>query len=99
MCLTPAHINTINSTAHAVLGEGARVTLFGSRVDDQARCGDVDLMVEVSQVLAELALMSAQIAIRLLRTFEGWHVNVLLRAPNLQELAIQRVAAQQGVPL
>ncbi len=89
----------INSTAQAVLGEGARVTFFGSRVDNQARGGDVDLMIEVPQALAEPALMSAQIAIRLLRTFEGWHVNVLLRAPNLQEFAIQRVAAQQGVPL
>ena len=27
------------------------------------------------------------------------HVDVLLRAPNLHELAIHREAAQQGVPL
>lgn len=30
---------------------------------------------------------------------EGRHVDVLLKAPNLQELAIHRVAAQQEVPL
>jgi predicted nucleotidyltransferase len=46
MRLTPAQINTIQSTVHAVLGEGAQVTLFGSRVDDEQKGGDVDLYVE-----------------------------------------------------
>ena len=39
MPLTPAQINTIKSTATAVLGEGVQVTLFGSRVDDAAKGG------------------------------------------------------------
>jgi hypothetical protein len=43
--------------------------------------------------------MSAQIASRLSRAFEVRHVDMLLKAPNLQELAIHRVAAQQGEPL
>jgi hypothetical protein len=33
MRLTPAQINTIKSTATLVLGVGAQVTLFGSRVN------------------------------------------------------------------
>jgi hypothetical protein len=35
MRLTPAQIDTIQSTVHAVLGEGVQVTLFGSRVHHQ----------------------------------------------------------------
>jgi hypothetical protein len=35
MRLTPAQIDTIKSTAQAVLGEGTQVTLFGSRVHHQ----------------------------------------------------------------
>ena len=46
MRLTPAQINTIKSTATAVLGEGAQVWLYGSRLDDERRGGDVDLLVE-----------------------------------------------------
>lgn len=47
MRLTPAQIDTIKSTTTSVLGEGVRVTLFGSRLNDQQRGGDVDLYVEV----------------------------------------------------
>jgi hypothetical protein len=39
MRLTPAQIATIKSTAQAVLGQGAQVTLFGFRVDDTAKGG------------------------------------------------------------
>ncbi len=46
MRLTPAQINTIKSTATAVLGEGVQVWLYGSRLDDERRGGDVDLLVE-----------------------------------------------------
>lgn len=46
MRLTDAQIATIKSTISAVLGEGARVTLFGSRLHDQQMGGDIDLFVE-----------------------------------------------------
>jgi predicted nucleotidyltransferase len=46
MRLTPTQIDTINSTAQAVLGEGARVWLYGSRLDDDRRGGDIDLLIE-----------------------------------------------------
>ena len=50
MRLTPAQIDTIKSTAQAVLGEGVQVTLFGSRVHDEQKGGDVDLYVEATQI-------------------------------------------------
>jgi hypothetical protein len=43
MRLTPAQIATIISTGQAVLGQGAEVTLFGSRVDDTAKGTDGQL--------------------------------------------------------
>lgn len=46
MRLTPAQIDTIKSTAIAVLGEGVQVWLYGSRLDEQRRGGDVDLLIE-----------------------------------------------------
>jgi predicted nucleotidyltransferase len=99
MRLTPAQINTIKSTATAVLGEGAQVTLFGSRVHDDQKGGDVDLMIEVNQVLAEPAAVSARIASRVSRAMHGRKVDVLLKAPNFLVQPIHHIAAQQGVVL
>lgn len=49
MRLTPEQIQTIKSTASTVLGEGVRVTLFGSRLDDAKKGGDVDLYIETAE--------------------------------------------------
>ena len=99
MRMTPAQIDTIKSTATAVLGEGARVTLFGSRVNDAAKGGDVDLMIEVSQALTEPAVVSARIASRVSRAMHGRKVDVLLKAPNLLVQPIHQIASQQGIAL
>ena len=99
MRLTPAQINTIQNTVHAVLGEGAQVTLFGSRVDDSLKGGDVDLMVEVQQGIEDPAVVSARIASRISRVMHGRKVDVLLKAPNLLEQPIHRIASQEGVRL
>ena len=48
MRLTPAQIDTIQSTVQTVFGEGAQVTLFGSRVHDDLKGGDIDLYVETA---------------------------------------------------
>jgi hypothetical protein len=47
MRLTSAQITTIESTAKALLGEGAKVWLYGSRLDDQAAGGDIDLLLRL----------------------------------------------------
>ena len=99
MRLTLAQIEAIKTTAQAVLGEGAQVTLFGSRVDDDKKGGDVDLMVEVDQAVAEPALMAARVASRIERAMGGRKVDVLLKAPNLLEQPIHRIAQQEGVRL
>ena len=99
MRLTPAQIDTIKSTAQAVLGPDVQVTLFGSRVHDDQKGGDVDLMMEVQQAIPEPALMAARVASRVSRSMHGRKVDVLLRAPNLQEQPIHRIAMQEGVRL
>ena len=63
MRLTPAQIATIKSTAQAVLGTGAQVHLFGSRVDEAKRGGDIDLYISgthldlQTQIEAKLKLL------------------------------------------
>lgn len=51
MRLTPAQIAAIRRTTAEVFGEQAHVWLFGSRVDDSRRGGDIDLMIRPSSFL------------------------------------------------
>jgi pyruvate/2-oxoglutarate/acetoin dehydrogenase E1 component len=44
MRLTPDQIQAIKQTAETVLGDDARVILFGSRVDDTKKGGDLNLV-------------------------------------------------------
>ena len=99
MRLTPTQIDCIKTTTRHVRGADARVILFGSRVNDHARGGDVDLMIEVPQALTKPALVAARIASRIERQLNGRHVDVLLKAPNLLNQPIHHFAQIQGVLL
>ena len=66
MRLSPAQTRLILNCVHAQFGDDAAVRLFGSRLDDAARGGDVDLLVESAapatvrqRALATLALAQA----------------------------------------
>jgi len=76
-----------------------RIILFGSRVDDYAKGGDVDLMVEVGGIVDEPALFSARVASRISRSMNGRRVDVILKAPNLKNRPIHEIATRTGVIL
>ena len=48
MRLTDAEQADIAAAARAILPAGSRVSLFGSRLDDSRRGGDVDLWIELA---------------------------------------------------
>ena len=99
MRLTPKQIEMIRNTAQLVFGDIARVTLLGSRIDDQAKGGDVDLMVEVPNIVDEPALMGARVASRVSRAMNGRRVDVILKASNLKIQPIHEMATRTGVIL
>jgi uncharacterized protein len=99
MRLTTAQIEVIRETTRQVLGDGARVILFGSRVKDNLKGGDVDLMVETSENVSEPAVLSARLASRVSRAMDGRKVDVVIKAPNLMIQPIHKIAAESGVVL
>lgn len=96
MRLTPLQIELIRDSVLLVAGEGVPVRLFGSRLDDEARGGDVDLMLEFATPIDNPALLSAQLAAKISRAMQGRKVDVLLSAPNLLRLPIHEIAFQEG---
>ena len=70
--------------------------IFGSRLDDAAHGGDIDLMLELPEPVDNPALMAAQMAALVSRAMCGRKVDVLLSAPNLMRLPIHEIAFKEG---
>lgn len=96
MRLTDEQMEAIRQSARQIGGELARVRVFGSRLDDSARGGDLDLMLELPEPVDNPALMAAQLAARASRALHGRKVDVLISAPNLMRLPIHDIAFQEG---
>ena len=96
MRLTDYQIQAIRQLAHQVAGTQSRVRVFGSRLDDTAHGGDIDLMLELSVPVDNPALMAAQMAAKVSRAMHGRKVDVLLSAPNLMHLPIHDIAFKEG---
>jgi predicted nucleotidyltransferase len=99
MRLSSSQIKVIRQLTLEVAGSAARVWLFGSRLRDDARGGDVDLLLEVDEMVQEPAHLAAQLAARVSRSMYGRKVDVLIKAPNLMHLPIHSVALAEGVRL
>jgi predicted nucleotidyltransferase len=72
------------------------VRVFGSRLDDTAHGGDIDILLELTEPVDNPALMAAQMSARVSRAMHGRKVDVLLSAPNLMRLPIHDMAFKEG---
>jgi uncharacterized protein len=95
MRLTHAQIETIRKAAHQNFGEDAAVWLFGSRVDDAKRGGDVDLYVETTRINTLMSALRCKIAIE---DSLDLPVDLIVKEPG-KEKPIFNLAKAQGVPL
>ena len=91
--------STIRQTVHSVLGPDAKVCLFGSRTDDSAKGGDIDLLVESDTAVEQPVLVAARIGALLQRALGDQRIDVLIAAPNVPEQTIHRVARASGIAL
>lgn len=96
MRLSDTQIATIRQVVLEQAGMAATVRLFGSRLDDAAKGGDVDLLVEIPSPVTDPAPLAARIAGRISRALDGRKVDVVLAAPNLKTLPIHEVARREG---
>lgn len=99
MRLSAPASSTIRETVRSVLGPSATVRLFGSRVDDNGRGGDIDLLVESDSIIEQPALVAARIGALLQLALGDQRIDVLIAAPNVQDQAIHRIARANGITL
>ena len=96
MRLNDYQIQTILRLARQVGGSQTCVRVFGSRLDDAACGGDIDIMLELSEPLDNPALIAAQMSALVSRAMHGRKVDVLLSAPNLMRLPIHDLGFKEG---
>ena len=99
MRISAENIKKITEIISELAGDGLSVTLFGSRVDDGKRGGDIDLLVESAVAVDNPAWLAAQISAQVSRLMAGRQVDVLIGAPNLKQLPIHEVAKSTGILL
>ena len=99
MRLTSEQSQQIKREAAQVFGQPVEVVLFGSRVQDHRRGGDIDLLVRFVEPVTDPTFRAARLSARLSRLFNGRKVDVLVQGPSIRRLPIHEVAEQTGVQL
>ena len=96
MRLTKEQIQVIAKVVSRIAGDNAQPYLFGSRVDDQAKGGDVDMVIEVDQKLSRLD--RGRIKMKLEQAL-GLPVDVLVHVRDTELTPFQKIAHAQATRL
>lgn len=95
MRLTTAQHERILQATYQNFGDDANVWLFGSRVDDTRRGGDIDLYVETTRASTLLSVLRCKIA---LEESLDLPVDLVVKEPGKNK-PIYLIARKQGIQL
>jgi predicted nucleotidyltransferase len=97
MRLSPESCHIIRKTTAEIFGPEAEVRLFGSRIDDEARGGDIDLLVVSEQPVEDKARKSLALVARLQMRLGDQPIDVLVIDPATEIGAVHAQALREGV--
>ncbi len=99
MRLDPKIREIIKKEVFDQLGTDVVIRLFGSRVDDSQRGGDIDLLIETHRTLDNRFNEECKLAARLYIILGGRKVDVLLKDELTQVQSIHTQAIKTGIVL
>lgn len=100
MRLTDQERRTIVEAVAAEFGPTVTLRLFGSRLDDAQRGGDIDLFIDgVSYTAAELVERRMALCTRLHEALGDRKIDVVVHRNSGPDLPVHRHARATGVPL
>jgi predicted nucleotidyltransferase len=100
MRLNKNEISEIKAVTHSVFGVNSLVTLFGSRIDDCKRGGDIDLLIKCNKTISrvELYQLKLKFLIQLKKRIGDQKIDVLIDGGQ-QNNTIFKKAAIEGILL
>jgi len=89
----------IKETVAEIFGPASNVIVFGSRVDDAARGGDIDLLVQSETPIRDRQRKALQLVARLQIRLGDQPIDVLVLDPETKQQPIHQEAMRTGVRL
>jgi predicted nucleotidyltransferase len=101
MRLSPRQISSLKHIAAEVFGGDAQICLFGSRVDDQRRGGDIDLYVTGISLTLEAQLdAKLRFLVKAKKELGDQRIDLVFAPmPGQAVQPIHHIAEETGVPL
>lgn len=97
--LSAREIEIIRAAAHRLLGNDARIRIFGSRAKMDERGGDIDIMIETEQKLADRVSIACRLISQLQMQLGDQKIDVIIIDPATPAQPIHQIARQTGVML
>ncbi len=99
MRLTQHQREAIRATVYSELGPEVSVRLFGSRLDDSAQGGDLDLLVELKEVAGNRAALASRLAALLQLALGDQRIDILVVDTDTVLQPVHKRALSRGVKL
>lgn len=101
MRLSNQQVSAIKDIAAECFGDGVRVYLFGSRVNDNDRGGDIDLYIELDEgELAAVLAAKYEFLARLKQRIGDQRIDVVVNSPARRHPPpVVAIAKQTGIRL
>ena len=99
MRLTTKQIAVIKQKTALIFGDDAHVYLFGSRIDESTKGGDIDLFVELTKRIENPVAKTMQLNGALQLELGMQKIDIIFHAPNDDWKPIHTEAKKQGVIL
>lgn len=100
MRLQPKEVEAIAQTLRDTFAPGTAAFLFGSRVDDSRRGGDIDLLVEIPELLSpvEVVRLRSRFVSRLYWLLDEQRIDVVIATRDAHDSReVVAVARREGL--
>lgn len=98
MRLKPDQLEKIKKYAIEIFGKDCKVYIFGSRIDNKKKGGDIDIFIETNSDIESIQQKKIKLIIQLIKTLGEQKIDIIVFNPNLMKnLPIYNIAKKEGL--